>query len=163
MSNIIVMAFSPRNIVGCFLKKRLTKAGGGGGVTGTPSLRPWCQWSPFSWPQSPSLCGRRRQGIGEERRKNKLDQEDRRPISRKRQKSRREKMERGKGRGTGVCVCHSAYNPHTRPAESSHLHPVFSSATRLTCSRLAIGGSERKQRRAKKARESRRESGREGN
>ena len=33
MSNIIVMAFSPRNIVGCFLKKRLTK---GGGVTGTP-------------------------------------------------------------------------------------------------------------------------------
>ena len=41
MSNIIVMAFSPRNIVGCLLKKRLTK--GGGGVTGTPGpplLRP---------------------------------------------------------------------------------------------------------------------------
>ena len=42
MSNIIVMAFSPRNIVGCFLKKGLAK---GGGVTGTPgpplpSLRP---------------------------------------------------------------------------------------------------------------------------
>ena len=31
-SNIIVTAFSPRNIVGCFLKKTLTK----GGVTGTP-------------------------------------------------------------------------------------------------------------------------------
>ena len=29
MSNIIVMAFSPRNIIGCFLKKRLTKGGGG--------------------------------------------------------------------------------------------------------------------------------------
>ena len=27
LSNIIVMAFSPRNIVGCFLKKRLTKGG----------------------------------------------------------------------------------------------------------------------------------------
>ena len=27
MSNIIVMAFSPRNIVGCLLKKRLTKGG----------------------------------------------------------------------------------------------------------------------------------------
>ena len=27
MSNIIVMAFSPRNIMGCFLKKRLTKGG----------------------------------------------------------------------------------------------------------------------------------------
>ena len=33
-SNNIVMAFSPQNIVGCLLKKRLTK--GGGGVTGTP-------------------------------------------------------------------------------------------------------------------------------
>ena len=31
--NNIVMAFSPRNIVGCLPKKRLTK---GGGVTGTP-------------------------------------------------------------------------------------------------------------------------------
>ena len=42
MSNIIVMAFSPRNIVGCLLKKSLQR-GGGGGVTGTlgpPSLRP---------------------------------------------------------------------------------------------------------------------------
>ena len=29
MSNIIVMAFSPRNIIGCFLKKRLTKRGRG--------------------------------------------------------------------------------------------------------------------------------------
>ena len=33
MSNIIFMAFSPRNIMRCFLKKTLTK---GGGVTGTP-------------------------------------------------------------------------------------------------------------------------------
>ena len=32
-SNNIAMAFSPRNVVGCLLKKRLTK---GGGVTGTP-------------------------------------------------------------------------------------------------------------------------------
>ena len=32
MSNIIVMAFSPRNIIGCFLKKKAYKAG----VTGTP-------------------------------------------------------------------------------------------------------------------------------
>ena len=41
MSNIIIMAFSPRNIVGCLLKKAYK---GGGGVTGTPgppSLRPW--------------------------------------------------------------------------------------------------------------------------
>ena len=28
-SNNIVMLFSPRNIVGCLLKKRLTKGGGG--------------------------------------------------------------------------------------------------------------------------------------
>ena len=27
VSNIIVMAFSPRNMVGCFFKKRLTKGG----------------------------------------------------------------------------------------------------------------------------------------
>ena len=32
VSDIIVMSFSPRNIVGCLLKKRLTE----GGVTGTP-------------------------------------------------------------------------------------------------------------------------------
>ena len=41
VSNIIVMAFSPRNIVGCLLKKKAYK--GEGGVTGTPgppSLRP---------------------------------------------------------------------------------------------------------------------------
>ena len=31
VSNIIVMAFTPRNVVGCLLKKRLTKGGGGGG------------------------------------------------------------------------------------------------------------------------------------
>ena len=40
MSNIIVMAFSPRNIVGCMLNKGLQR-----GVTGIPgpplSLRPW--------------------------------------------------------------------------------------------------------------------------
>ena len=35
MSNNIVIAFSPRNIVGCLLKKDLQR-GGGGGVTGTP-------------------------------------------------------------------------------------------------------------------------------
>ena len=43
VSNIIVMAFSPRNIVGCLLKKGLQR-----GVTGTPgppSLRP-CTSSP---------------------------------------------------------------------------------------------------------------------
>ena len=34
MSNNIVMAFSPRNIVGCLLKKAYK--GGGGGVMGTP-------------------------------------------------------------------------------------------------------------------------------
>ena len=33
MSSNIVMAFLPRNIVGCLLKKGLQK---GGGVTGTP-------------------------------------------------------------------------------------------------------------------------------
>ena len=37
MSNNIVMAFSPRIIVGCLLKTRLTK---GGGVTGTPGQPP---------------------------------------------------------------------------------------------------------------------------
>ena len=37
VSNIILMAFSPRNIVGCLLKKRPTK---GGGVTGTPGPPP---------------------------------------------------------------------------------------------------------------------------
>ena len=36
MSNIIVMAFSPRNFVGCLLKKRPAK----GGVTGTPGPPP---------------------------------------------------------------------------------------------------------------------------
>ena len=48
MSNIIVMAFSPRNIVGCFLKKRLTKGGGGVGVTGTPASARYALGSP-SW------------------------------------------------------------------------------------------------------------------
>ena len=42
MSNIIVMAFSPRNIVGCLLKESLQR-----GVTGTPgppsyALDPMC-------------------------------------------------------------------------------------------------------------------------
>ena len=36
MSNIIVMAFSPRNIMRCFLKKTLTKGGGGHGHPRTP-------------------------------------------------------------------------------------------------------------------------------
>ena len=42
VSNIIVMAFSPRNIVGCFLKKTHKEGGGGGGggVTGTKSNGP---------------------------------------------------------------------------------------------------------------------------
>ena len=35
VSNIIVVAFSPRNIVGCLLKKGLQRGWGGGGVTGT--------------------------------------------------------------------------------------------------------------------------------
>ena len=38
-SNNIVMAFSPRNIVGCFLKKRLTK-GGSQGHPRTPLATP---------------------------------------------------------------------------------------------------------------------------
>ena len=38
VSNIIVMAFSPRNIIGCFLKKRLTK--GGHGHPRTPLAMP---------------------------------------------------------------------------------------------------------------------------
>ena len=40
-SNNIVMAFLPRNIVGCLLKKRLTKGGGVTGTPGPPQLRPW--------------------------------------------------------------------------------------------------------------------------
>ena len=40
VSNIIVIAFSPRNIIGCFLKKRLTK-GGSQAPQDPPSLRPW--------------------------------------------------------------------------------------------------------------------------
>ena len=36
MSNIIVMAFSPRNIVGCLLKKGLQGGGGGHGHPRTP-------------------------------------------------------------------------------------------------------------------------------
>ena len=39
MSNIIVMAFSPRNIVGCFLKKMLTKGGGGSRAPQDPPFR----------------------------------------------------------------------------------------------------------------------------
>ena len=37
MSNIIFMAFSPRNILGCLLKKGLQRGGGGGGVRDLPS------------------------------------------------------------------------------------------------------------------------------
>ena len=41
MSNIIVMAFSPRNIIGCFLKKGLQRGGGGGhGHSRTPLATP---------------------------------------------------------------------------------------------------------------------------
>ena len=50
MSNIIVMAFSPRNIIGCLLKKGLQRGVGGGWVTGTPgspSLRPCTQSCKF--------------------------------------------------------------------------------------------------------------------
>ena len=36
VSNIIVMAFLPRNIVGCLLKKSLTKRGGSHGHPKTP-------------------------------------------------------------------------------------------------------------------------------
>ena len=35
------MAFSPRNIVGCLLKKRLTKGGGGHGHPRTPLATPF--------------------------------------------------------------------------------------------------------------------------
>ena len=42
MSNIIVMA-SWRNIVGCFLKKRLTKGGHGHPRTPPPLATPLCQ------------------------------------------------------------------------------------------------------------------------
>ena len=40
VSNIIVMAFSPRNIVGCFLKKGLQRGGHRHPRTPPPSLRP---------------------------------------------------------------------------------------------------------------------------
>ena len=41
MSNIIVMAFSPRNIMRCFLKKRLQRGGGRGhGHPRTPLATP---------------------------------------------------------------------------------------------------------------------------
>ena len=41
VSNIIVMAFSPRNIIGCFLKKGLQKGGGGlaNPVFASPSVK----------------------------------------------------------------------------------------------------------------------------
>ena len=41
MSNIIVMAFSPRNIISCFLKKGLQRGGGGHGHPRTPLATPW--------------------------------------------------------------------------------------------------------------------------
>ena len=40
LSNIILMAVSPRNIVGCLLKKGL-QGGGGHGHPRIPQLRPW--------------------------------------------------------------------------------------------------------------------------
>ena len=43
MSNMIFMAFSPRNILGCFLKKKAYKGGGGGhGPQRTPLATPLC-------------------------------------------------------------------------------------------------------------------------
>ena len=48
VSNIIVMAFSPRNIVGCLLKKTFTKGGGGGyGHPSTPLATPLKQSGRF--------------------------------------------------------------------------------------------------------------------
>ena len=49
VSNIIVMAFSPRNIVGCFLKQSLTK-GGGSRAPQDPLATPLCKLKllPFS-------------------------------------------------------------------------------------------------------------------
>ena len=41
VSNIIVMAFSRRNIVGCFLKKLRLAKGGSRAPQDPPSLRPW--------------------------------------------------------------------------------------------------------------------------
>ena len=46
VSNIMVMAFSPRNIVGCFLKESLTKGGGPRGVHRTPLATPLSTSSP---------------------------------------------------------------------------------------------------------------------
>ena len=40
MSNIIVMAFSPRNIIGCFLKKAYKGGGWGHGHPRTPLATP---------------------------------------------------------------------------------------------------------------------------
>ena len=40
VSNIIVMAFSPRNIVGCLLKKKAYKGGGDYGHPRTPLVTP---------------------------------------------------------------------------------------------------------------------------
>ena len=53
VSNIIVMAFSPRNIVGCLLKKSLTKGGGGHGhpriPLATPLVREYSEISPNAY------------------------------------------------------------------------------------------------------------------
>ena len=54
VSNIIAMAFSPRNIVGCLLKKGLQRGGHGHPRTPPPpSLRPWitCKLSLFWKPK----------------------------------------------------------------------------------------------------------------
>ena len=45
VSNIIVLAFSPRNIVGCLLKKRLTKGGHGQPRTPPPPRYALGAWS----------------------------------------------------------------------------------------------------------------------
>ena len=52
-SNNIVMAFSPRNVVGCLLKKRLTKGGGAQAPKDPPSyalgVSVMCSWAgPFT-------------------------------------------------------------------------------------------------------------------
>ena len=53
MSNIIVMAFSPQNIVGCLLKKRPTKGGGGHGYPRTPPRYALADYSLNCTPLSP--------------------------------------------------------------------------------------------------------------
>ena len=57
VSNIIVVAFSPRNVVGCLLKKRLTKGGGGSRAHQDPLATPLkCSFSlPQSWTEEENI------------------------------------------------------------------------------------------------------------